>query len=169
MHRVRRDYEKIAHDVALDRIGDQHAAMRVAVDHLWRQLHTQGVSWLGFYLDHPGEPGDRRLTLGPCRDKPACSPIGLHGVCGQALLSNQTRIVRDVKELGANYIACDPRDQSEIVVPLFDAAGTCWGVLDVDSWEVAAFDERDDEGLRRVLIAAGLTQRPHHSPGKTRG
>jgi putative methionine-R-sulfoxide reductase with GAF domain len=64
--------------------------------------------------------------------------------------------VRDVGTLGASYIACDPRDRSEIVVPLVEQDGTCGAVLDLDSHEVGAFDERDDLGLRVVLVAAAL-------------
>ena len=131
-------------------------ALSIVVDALWNHLHESGVSWVGFYVDVPGEPDDRRLVLGPCRDKPACSPIGLHGVCGQALRSRQTRIIRDVRDLGGDYIACDPRDRSEIVVPLIDEVDRCWGVLDVDSHEFGAFDAPDEAGLRRVLAAAGL-------------
>jgi putative methionine-R-sulfoxide reductase with GAF domain len=135
---------------------DSAARMRFAVDLMWEHLQGSGVSWIGFYVDQPQEPDDRRMVLGPCRDKPACSPIGLHGVCGQALRSKQTRIVRDVRDLGDMYIACDPRDRSEIVIPLPDESGECWAVFDVDSHEVNAFDESDDAGLRRVLAAAGL-------------
>lgn len=130
--------------------------MQVVVDAIWNALHDKGVSWVGFYIDQPGQPDTERMILGPRRDKPACSPIGLHGACGRALLSRQVLIVRDVAELGANYIACDPRDRSEIVIPLIDNEAA-WGVLDVDSWEVAAFDDRDADGLTAVLRAAGLS------------
>lgn len=130
--------------------------MSLVVDALWERFGGRGVSWVGFYLDQPDQPGDVRMILGPCRDKPACSPIGMHGACGQALRSRQTLIVRDVKDLGSNYIACDPRDRSEIVVPLVDASGRAWAVLDVDSWEVGSFDQSDDAGLRLVLTRAGL-------------
>jgi putative methionine-R-sulfoxide reductase with GAF domain len=149
-----RDYESIR--ARLTAAGSREQRLRAVVDALWDGLHTQRVSWVGFYLDQPDQPDDRRLILGPCRDKPACSPIGLHGVCGQALRSRSTRIVLDVRDLGANYVACDPRDRSEIVVPLIDESDTCWGVVDLDSWDVGAFDERDDAGLRQVLEAAGL-------------
>lgn len=130
--------------------------MSLVADVLWKELQSFGVSWLGFYLEQPGEPDDRRLVLGPCRDKPACSPIGLHGACGQALLSRRTLIVRDVADLGSGYIACDPRDRSEIVVPLIDSTDRCWGVLDLDSWEVGSFSDDDERGLKLVLHAAGL-------------
>lgn len=152
-----RDYQRIITAISMSHgsFPREQITSRV-VDALWEALHDRGVSWVGFYLDQPGEPDDRRLVLGPCRDKPACSPIGLHGVCGQALISRQTRIIRDVKDLGPNYIACDPHDRSEIVVPLIDEQGICWGVLDVDSWEVGAFDEGDEDGLKRVLRAVRL-------------
>ncbi len=150
-----RPYELIEPRV-LDLDGDRDARMRHVVDVLWEHLSPTSVSWLGFYLNRDGEPDDRRLILGHCRDKPACSPIGLHGVCGQALRFGATRIVPDVLELGPDYIACDPRDRSEIVVPLIDAKGVCWAVLDLDSYEVNAFSEADDLGLKRILKAAGL-------------
>ncbi len=150
-----RDYRSIASSLSASGSVDQR--MDAMVDALWDALHETGVSWVGFYLDRPQEPDDRRLVLGPCRDKPACSPIGLHGVCGQALLSKKPRIVRDVTELGENYIACDPRDRSEIVMPLLDESGVCWGVLDIDSSDVGAFDESDALGLHQILEAAGLT------------
>ncbi len=130
--------------------------MRIVVDALWEAFHDKGVSWIGFYIDQPGQPDGERMILGPRRDKPACSPIALHGACGQALLGRKVLIVRDVAELGANYVACDPRDRSELVIPLSDDAGNCWGVLDVDSWNLGAFDERDAAGFASVLRAAGL-------------
>lgn len=132
--------------------------MRSVVDVLWEGLHGTGVSWVGFYLDQgPDIPGERRLVLGPRRDKPACSPIGLHGACGRALRMGHPLVVRDVRDLGDGYIACDPRDRSEIVIPLVEHGGTCTGVLDLDSHEVAAFGEADAAGLTKVLLAAGLT------------
>lgn len=156
--RAGRDYDAIAADVER-RIGSQASRderLAAVVASLWSGLHATGVSWLGFYIDHPGEPDDARLVLGPREPKPACSPIGLHGVCGQSLRGRCVRLVRDVAELGPDYIACDPRDRSEVVVPLIDEGGRCWAVLDLDSHDVDAFDERDVAGLERVLRAAEL-------------
>lgn len=132
--------------------GDRAARMQQFVDLLWDRLRNCGVSWLGFYLPDGGQ-----MTLGPRRDKPACSPIGMHGACGQAFRSKRPLVVRDVADLGENYVACDPRDRSEIVIPLLDTHGAAWGVLDLDSYDVGAFDESDVRGLERLLIAAGLT------------
>ncbi len=139
--------------------GSRDQRMRKVVDALWSSFNNLGYSWVGFYIDQPNQRDDQRFVLGPCRDKPACSPIGLHGVCGQALRSRKPRIVEDVNELGENYVACDPRDRSEIVIPCLDDDDTCWGVLDVDSWEIGAFDESDERGLLALLEAARLT---HH-------
>ncbi len=149
-----RPYEAVARTLSAS--GSRDERMSAVVDALWNGLRDSGVTWVGFYVDRPSEPDDSRLVLGPCQDKPACSPLGLHGVCGQVVRFRQSRIVDDCSSLGEDYIACDPRDRSEICVPLLEDSGVCWGVLDLDSHEVGAFGESDEQGLRRVLAAAGL-------------
>lgn len=129
--------------------------MRITIDVLWELLNPTGVSWIGFYV-HEGED---ELTLGPSRNKPACSPIGLHGACGRCFQSGRPLVVNDVKSLGANYVACDPRDQAEVIVPCFEADGRCWGVLDVDSFDVGAFSAEDALRLGDLLLQIGLTAR----------
>lgn len=127
--------------------ADPVVRMRIIVDAIWDEFGShRPVSWVGFYLLASGE-----MTLGPRRDKPACSPIGLHGACGTAALSGRTVVVRDVRELGAAYIACDPRDLSEIVVPFRGRDGHVTGVLDMDSYAVGAFGEIDRVMLERIL------------------
>lgn len=127
------------------------------VEHAWRQLQPTGVSWLGFYHLDPSDSD--AMVLGPRRDRPACSPIGLHGVCGQSLRSGRTRIVADVLELGDRYVACDPRDRSEVVIPLRLESGgphPADTVLDLDSFEPGGFSDDDDHWLRECLIRAEL-------------
>jgi len=135
-------------------------AMRRFVDVAWPALSPQGVSWIGFYFKDPGRDS---MTLGPCRTKPACSPIGMHGVCGRGWLSRRSIVVRDVKVLGNDYVACDPRDQAELVIPLFDR-GVCYGVLDVDSFDVGAFTEADVVALEPTLVSLKLSE-----PGRAAG
>jgi putative methionine-R-sulfoxide reductase with GAF domain len=147
-----RDYQSIVAGVGAT--GDRDCRMRTTVASLWSALKDTGVAWVGFYVHEGGD----ELVLGPMRDKPACSPIGLHGACGRVFTTRQPLVVRDVKELGENYIACDPRDRSEVVVPLLQSDGTCWGVLDLDSHDVGSFSDTDVTGLLDVLRAAGLTQ-----------
>lgn len=125
-------------------------------DALWDAMSCRGLSWIGFYLANPEIPTE--LLLAARRDKPACSPIGMHGVCGQGFLEEATRVVEDVALLGPGYIACDPRDRSEIVVPIY-RNGKPWGVLDADSHEQACFGPIDADGLAGVLRAAGLLDR----------
>ncbi len=153
-----RDYETIAATVARDLSpdADGNRRMHVVADNLWEHLQDTGVSWVGFYLYVPERD---EMVLGPRRDKPACSPIGMHGACGRAFRDDAALIVRDVKELGENYIACDPKDRSEVVLPIHDAHGAPIGVLDLDSFDVGSFDETDLAGLKRVLTAAGLMRK----------
>jgi putative methionine-R-sulfoxide reductase with GAF domain len=67
-------------------------------------------------------------------------------------------VVRDVADLGAGYIACDPRDRSELVVPCLTPDGHAWGVFDVDSHQVGWFQASDGTACQELLCLAGLTQ-----------
>lgn len=141
------------------RTPDAHTTMKSVVDALWGAFNhatTPGrISWIGFYLPDHADPGV--LVLGPRRDKPACSPIGLHGACGRCYTSGLPLVVTDVANLGAGYIACDASDRSEVVVPLLDAQGRCTGVLDADSYDTGAFAEHDAWQLHELLCRAGLS------------
>jgi len=151
-------YARAAADAAagLAPDADPAARRRAAVRAIWTHLGPTGVSWVGFYLAPVGGPAGELLL--DCREpKPACSPIGLHGVCGQSFLGSRVRIVEDVATLGADYVACDPRDRSEIVLPVAFGAGEApEGVLDLDSHAVGRFGPADESGLRAVLAAAGI-------------
>jgi putative methionine-R-sulfoxide reductase with GAF domain len=129
---------------------------RAAIDLLWGGVGSQGVSWIGIYEIVKPQMAEMVLT---CREpKPACSPIGLHGMCGKGWKEARSVIIKDVATLGENYIACDPKDRSELVIPLIDGQeGRCLGVLDVDSYDTAAFDAEDARGMALVLAALGLT------------
>lgn len=136
--------------------------MIAVVNRLFESYAPAGLSWVGFYIDTVGAPDGERLILGPCRNSPACSPIGLHGACGQCLLSGKPLLIADVRTLGANYIACDPRDRSELVLPCFDRAGRVWAVLDADSHAVGHFTTAHVEQMTTILQEAALTcPRPH--------
>ena len=134
---------------------ERHVRMHAFVRAAWPALAPTGVSWLGFYERDPSD--DTRLLLAAREPRPACSPIGLHGACGQCLLAGQPLVVRDVAELGAGYIACDPRDRSEVVVPCLEASGRAWGVLDLDSHDVDSFTPADARALAGMLKMAGLS------------
>jgi putative methionine-R-sulfoxide reductase with GAF domain len=129
---------------AIDPSAPWETRVAMLVDAVWAEFgNHQPVSWVGFY-----HLGTTEMTLGPRRDKPACSPIGLHGACGQAALANRSLLVSDVRALGANYIACDPRDLAELVVPVLDRSGRVLGVLDLDSYTAGAFTTEDQHALQ---------------------
>lgn len=157
---VLRDYDGVAMPSPGGTLEERLSELTEA---LWERFAATGVSWIGFYfapghqLDDGRTVGPEEMLLGPCRDKPACSPIGLHGACGQSWRAGKPLVVRDVRELGENYVACDPRDQSEVVVPLFDESGRCYAVLDADSHDIGSFTDRDAAGLTAVCRRAGLT------------
>jgi putative methionine-R-sulfoxide reductase with GAF domain len=147
-----RDYAALS---SLRPLSTREATMQACVDAIWDLLSPAGVSWVGFYtLDEGGST----MTLGPRRDKPACSPIELHGMCGKSCLEKRAIIVRDVRSLGESYIACDPKDMSELVIPLLDANGACYGVLDLDSYETNSFGERDADELTTLVERLGLSR-----------
>jgi putative methionine-R-sulfoxide reductase with GAF domain len=153
-----RDYAALRTPAAaIATLPSREARMEAFVELWWSAFAAFGVSWAGFYVDCPHEPDAQRMILGARRPGPACSPIGIHGACGQALVSRQTLVVRDVADLGAGYIACDPRDRSELVVPCLTATGQPWGVFDVDSHQVGSFDSGDGTACRELLRLAGLT------------
>lgn len=127
--------------------------MRALVDALWERFAGEPYSWIGFYLLAPDE---KSMTLGPSRDKPACSPIAMHGVCGRCALEGKTLIVDDVRALGEAHIVCDPRNLSEICVPVRGPDGKVFAVLDVDSERLAAFDGVDQRWLEKLVAPLAI-------------
>lgn len=102
--------------------------------------------WTGFYR----VCGDR-LVVGPYIGTVGCLQIEFgRGVCGTAALKRETVVVPDV-EAFPGHIACDSRSKSEIVVPVFGRDRELIAVLDVDSTELAAFDEEDRAGLETIV------------------
>jgi L-methionine (R)-S-oxide reductase len=103
------------------------------------------VNWVGFYFLVGGE-----LVLGPFQGKVACVRIAMgRGVCGTAAERRETLIVPDVQEF-PGHIACDAASRSEIVVPLIQGRRLL-GVLDLDSPDVARFDQEDLRGLNAAV------------------
>ena len=102
------------------------------------------LNWAGFYFFD-----GRELVVGPFQGLPACVRIALDkGVCGAAATTRQTQRVADVDAF-PGHIACDSASRSELVVPLVHG-GELIGVLDLDSPELARFDEEDQRGLEAI-------------------
>jgi len=105
---------------------------------------TFGFWWTGFYIVKDGQ-----LVLGPFQGPVACTriPYG-KGVCGTAWEQGGSIVVPDV-ELFPGHIACSSLSRSEIVVPLISGDEVV-GVLDIDSKELAGFDETDRIWLEKI-------------------
>ena len=99
----------------------------------------------GFYLFNGTE-----LILGPFQGGVSCVRIGLgKGVCGESAASRQSVIVGDVKNY-SNYISCDSKALSEIVVPMVKK-GQLLAVLDLDSSVLDDYDEIDQKYLEEFV------------------
>ena len=104
-----------------------------------------GFFWTGFYLVKDGQ-----LVLGPFQGDVACYRIRKgRGVCGTAWAEEKTQVVPDVEQF-PGHIACSSLSKSEIVVPMI-ADGEVLGVLDIDSDELATFDETDRIYLEKMV------------------
>ena len=74
-------------------------------------------------------------------------PVG-SGVCGTAVAQGANQNIDDVTTLD-NYLACDPKVKSEMVV-LIRAGDLIFGQIDVDSRAEAAFESADLEAVEAV-------------------
>ena len=105
---------------------------------------TFGWFWIGFYLVE-----DEELVLGPFQGPIACTRIQKgKGVCGTTWATATTIAVEDVEKF-PGHIACSALSKSEIVVPLIKNNQVI-GVLDIDSSELATFDQIDQLELEKI-------------------
>ena len=117
---------------------------------------AMGFWWTGFYRVRPkAGSNEKELVLGPFQGPVACMhiPFG-RGVCGTAWARRETIVVPDVEQF-PGHIACSSLSRSEIVVPVFSQTGEVIAVLDIDSKELATFDDTDRQYLEAIcaLIA----------------
>jgi GAF domain-containing protein len=123
------------------------------------QTECPHYHWVGVYLLE----GDA-LELGAYVGKPTEHtriPLGV-GVCGTAVTTGANQRIGDVTQL-TNYLACSLETRSEIVVLIRSAADPAriLGQIDIDSDELNAFDEADEQFLEQVarLLAPRLDER----------
>ena len=109
---------------------------------------VESYDWVGFYLVDVER--ERELVLGPFAGEPTDHKrirFG-QGICGQAADLLKVFIVPDVTK-ESNYLSCNARVRSEIVIPLFRGE-TLVGELDIDSHLPDPFDEKDRLFLEKV-------------------
>jgi GAF domain-containing protein len=122
--------------------ADQIAVMSNVVAAIHQEMKFW---WTGFYRVVGNE-----LLLGPFQGPVACMhiPFG-KGVCGTAWQRQQTVVVPDVDQF-PGHIACSSQSRSEIVVPVFSPDGKVIAVLDIDSDQLATFDDVDRQYLEQI-------------------
>ncbi|MDF1854584.1 GAF domain-containing protein [Pseudooceanicola sp.] len=143
------DYPTLAKTIAALTEGETDKVALMAT--LACELHhaDDRFDWTGFYRVVAPE----LLKIGPYQGGHGCLVIPFsRGVCGTAARTGQVQLVADVDEF-PGHIACASSTRSEIVLPVFDAAGTVIAVLDIDSNQPAAFDEVDARELSAILAA----------------
>ena len=111
---------------------------------------TFGFWWTGFYrVKNTDDGASEVLVLGPFQGPLACTRIRKgKGVCGTAWERGETIVVEDVDKF-PGHIACSSASRSEIVVPV-KKNGAVVAVLDIDSAELATFDETDKACLEEI-------------------
>ena len=142
-------YAELAAEIASVTAGETSDTARYATAAcLLSEAFRPRFYWTGFYVVDPLKPSE--LVVGPYQGTLGCLriPFG-KGVCGSVAARGETLIVPDVHAFDG-HIACDSRTNSEIVVPVFDAAGALAAVLDIDSTEADAFDAADQSGLEEI-------------------
>lgn len=142
MNKQEKYTELLPQAVALIQGEDIIAAMANVAALLHRRM---GFWWTGFYRVIGQE-----LVLGPFQGPIACThiPYG-KGVCGSAWKQQSTIVVPDVEQF-PGHIACSSESRSEIVVPVWQN-GNIVAVLDIDSRDLASFDEIDAKYLEEII------------------
>jgi L-methionine (R)-S-oxide reductase len=102
--------------------------------------------WTGIYELFP----DNTLRLGPFIGAPTDHVfIGVgQGVCGTAVAERRNMNIPDVNLL-SNYLACSAETSSELVV-LIRSGEQIHGQIDLDSHEIAAFDDPIEAEVQKV-------------------
>ena len=128
--------------------------MTAVMSNVAAAIHTEmGFWWTGFYrvVTDGVEAPEGELLLGPFQGPVACMHIGYgKGVCGTAWQRGETIVVPDVEQF-PGHIACSSASQSEIVVPIYNnKVRRVIAVLDIDSEQLAAFDDTDRQYLEEI-------------------
>jgi L-methionine (R)-S-oxide reductase len=112
--------------------------------------YSMNFFWIGIYFVKKNSRQQLELVLGPFQGPVACTRIAFgKGVCGTSWKENKTLLVKDVTTF-PGHIACSTASQSEMVIPC-RKEGNVFAVLDVDSEQLAHFDEIDELYLQQVV------------------
>ncbi|MFB9150849.1 GAF domain-containing protein [Roseovarius ramblicola] len=141
------DYDSIIKTIAALTEGETDTVALMAT--VVCELHhaDERFDWTGFYR----VTGPETLKIGPYQGGHGCLVIPFsRGVCGAAARTGEVQRVDDV-EAFPGHIACAASTRSEIVLPVWTAAGDLIAVLDIDSDRPGAFTAADEAGLAEIL------------------
>ena len=114
-------------------------------------------NWVGVYL-LDGERAELWLhNYVGAQTAHAKIPVG-EGVCGTAVAHGANQVVPDVTAF-EGYLACSEDVKSEMVV-LIRAGSQIFGQIDIDSYQPAAFDDKDEAAVQ--MIADKLAEQIAH-------
>ena len=144
---MRVNYHDLTQSIASLTYGETDAVALMATVACEVHHSDDRFDWTGFYRVTAPE----LLKIGPYQGGHGCLVIPFsRGVCGAAARTGQVQLVPDVDAF-PGHIACASSTRSEIVLPVWNGAGSLLGVLDLDSNTPAAFTETDAEALTAIL------------------
>lgn len=144
---MRVDYDVLSKTIAALTAGEDDDVALMAT--LACEIHHSDdrFDWTGFYRVTAPE----MLKIGPYQGGHGCLQIPFsRGVCGSAARTGEVQLVADVDAF-PGHIACASSTRSEIVLPVWGKADALIAVLDIDSDQPAAFDEKDATALQAIL------------------
>lgn len=132
----------------LDALVERRASFDDVLEAAIRGVHAFDARfhWTGIYELFPNDV----LRLGPFIGAPTdhCF-IGVgKGVCGTAVAEKRNMNIPDVRRV-ANYLPCSSETRSELVV-LIRTGDRIHAQIDIDSHELAAFDDAAVEKVQRI-------------------
>lgn len=139
--------EQVIMDSLLEAIESGSEIIEKSVEILETVPH---YTWVGIYMLEENDLVLRHYIGRPTEH--VRIKVG-QGICGAAVIDEQTIIVPNVYE-DDRYIACSQETKSEIVVPIW-SGGQIIGEIDIDSDLPDAFDEDDKRLLERVAMVLG--------------
>ena len=121
------------------------ALLRAAVRKI--KVSDDRFDWVGVYLLNRDEAELWLHNYVGAGTEHAKIPVGT-GVCGTAVAEGQNQRIDDVTAV-ENYLACDPKVASEMVV-LIRTPTEIYGQIDIDSRTKAAFTEEDELAIKMI-------------------
>ena len=144
---MRVDYETLAKTVHALTEGEDDTVALMATIACEVHHSDDRFDWTGFYR----VVGPELLKIGPYQGGHGCLVIPFsRGVCGAAASTGKVQLVADVDAF-PGHIACASSTRSELVLPVFDAAGDVIGVFDIDSNQPDVFTQADADALTDIL------------------